>query len=242
MLDIGQKIRFLREQHGLKQINLANALQVTPQAVSKWERGTNYPDIPLLLRIAALFDVSIDYLLGTTEAGSGLFVGTVFCTGIKHFAKRSIAMDSREFTNYVNVVFYHLTESVLKYDAIPVKYLGDGFLCFFAGPGHADRAVTAAIHARNVVAEKDLVVSLNSGDLYVGRVGHPDYASRDIVGETVNRAFLVLDYVARHCASGIGATDAVMKLAQGHYHTAAHAGVAIDLINETVAVHEIHLS
>ncbi len=242
MLDIGRKIRSLREKHGLKQINLANALQVSPQAVSKWERGANYPDIPILLRIAALFDVSIDYLLGTTEAGSGLFTGTVLCTGITHFARRAISMNSKEVADYVNVVFYHLTESVLKYDGVPVKYVGDGFLCFFAGTGHADRAIAAAIHAKKVVSEKDLVVSLNTGDLFVGRVGHPDYATRDIVGETVNRAFLVLDYIARHCASGIGASDAVMKLVQGSYHTVLHKGVSVDLIDETVNVHEIGLT
>jgi transcriptional regulator with XRE-family HTH domain len=38
-MGIGQTIRLLREKHGFKQINLANALQVSPQAVSKWERG-----------------------------------------------------------------------------------------------------------------------------------------------------------------------------------------------------------
>ena len=71
MKDIGSRLRLLREKHGLKQVNLANALQVTPQAVSKWEKGANLPDVHVLTKIARLFDVSTDYILGLTFGGLG---------------------------------------------------------------------------------------------------------------------------------------------------------------------------
>ena len=238
-MDVGQKIRKLREKHGLKQINLANALQVSPQAVSKWERGANYPDLTVLTRIARLFDVSCDYLLGITESENGVFEATVFCSGVTHFARRSIAMGSREVAEYANVLFYHLTESVLKFDGVPVKYVGDGFLCFFSGPLHADRALRAAIHARRVINQKDLVIGINSGDIYLGLMGHPEYAARDIVGEAVNRAFLVAGWVSKHCPSGIGATEAVMERAEGSYKWLRHEGVEVDLIQEAVDIFEI---
>ena len=197
-MEIGQKIRALREKHGLKQINLANALQVSPQAVSKWERGAASPETPLLMKIARLFDVSTDYLLGITDFESGVFEATVFCSGITQFERRSISMNSRELADYANVLFYHLTESVLKFDGVPVKYVGDGFLCFFSGPAHADRALSAAIHAKKAIHQQDLVIALNSGDIYLGRVGHPDYAARDIVGEAVNRAFLIMGWISEN--------------------------------------------
>lgn len=242
MIDIGIKIRLLREKHGLKQINLANALQVTPQAVSKWEKGANLPDIAVLTRIALLFDVSTDYLLGLTEAENGIFPATVFCSGVTHFEKRSISTGSKELAEYTNVLFYDLTESILKFDGIPVKYVGDGFLCFFSGPDHADRALEAAIHAKKVIYQKDLVIVLNSGNIYMGLIGHPRYAARDIVGEAVNRAFLVMGWASRNCPSGIAATDAVMTLAKKPYKTIPHGGVQVDLIEEKLDITEIDIT
>lgn len=239
-MEIAQKIRRLREKHGLKQINLANALQVSPQAVSKWERGAAHPDIPVLVKMAALFDVTTDYLLGTTGAGTNVFHATVFCSGLTHFARRAIAMNSREVADYTNALFYQLTESVLKYDGIPVKYVGDGFLCFFSGVGHADRSIAAAVHAKKAIRQEDLVIALHAGDIYLGTVGHPQYATRDVVGDTVNRAFLILEAVGRHCPSGIGATESVLSLAHGTFATTLHEGVGVALLETTVDIQEIH--
>jgi transcriptional regulator with XRE-family HTH domain len=238
-MDVGSKIRFLREKHGLKQINLANALQVSPQAVSKWEKGANLPDIPIILKIAKLFDVTTDYLLGTTDAGSGVFEATVFCSGIAHFAQRSISMNSKEMADYTNVLFYHLTESVLKFDGVPVKYVGDGFLCFFSGPDHADRALQSAIHAKKIIYQKELVISLNTGNIYLGMIGHPQYAFRDIVGETINRAFLIIEWISKNCPSGIGATEAAIKRVNQYFDTILHHGIRIPLIDEVVDIYEI---
>jgi class 3 adenylate cyclase len=238
-MKIGQKIRSLREKHGLKQINLANALQVSPQAVSKWERGAACPETGLLMKIAQLFDVSTDYLLGITDVESGVFEATVFCSGITHFEHRSISMNSRELADYANVLFYHLTESVLKFDGVPVKYVGDGFLCFFSGSTHADRALNAAIHAKKVIRQEDLVIALNSGDIYLGRVGHPDYAARDIVGEAVNRTFLIMGWIAGNCPSGIGAAETVIKRANESYDATLHPGARIDLIKDPIDIYEV---
>ena len=238
-MDVGQKIRVLREKHGLKQVNLANALQVSPQAVSKWERGANYPDVNVLIRIAHLFDVSVDYLLGVTDRETGVFEATVFCSAITHFARRSISMDSKELADYANMIFYPLTESVLTFDGIPVKYVGDGFLCFFSGPTHRDRALLAALGAKKAIDQKDLVIALHTGDIYLGRMGHPEYAVRDIIGETVNRAFLVAGWVSNHCPSGIGATRSVMDKAERTYHLIEHPGARIDLIEEGLDIYEV---
>ena len=239
-MEIGQKIRVLREKHGLKQINLANALQVSPQAVSKWERGAARPETDLLVRIAQLFDVSTDYLLGITDVESGVFEATVFCSGITHFEHRSISMNSRDLADYANVLFYHLTESVLKFDGVPVKYVGDGFLCFFSGPTHADRALGAAIHAKKVLRQEDLVIALNSGEIYLGRMGHPDYAVRDIVGESVNRTFLIMGWIAGNCPSGIGASKTVIERAGKPYSTTLHPAEIIDLIKNPIDIYEVN--
>lgn len=68
-LRIAENIRRLRQESHLTQVQLAERLGVSYQAVSRWENETTYPDIELLPAIAALFGVTVDHLLGSnTEA------------------------------------------------------------------------------------------------------------------------------------------------------------------------------
>lgn len=61
---IGTIIMRLRKEHGMTQEQLANALGITFQAVSKWENGVSSPDLSTLPLLADLFGVSVDALLG----------------------------------------------------------------------------------------------------------------------------------------------------------------------------------
>ena len=63
-LNLGVKIRELRKRDGRTQDNLAEALGVTAQAVSRWESGGSYPDMEMIPAIANYFHVSIDELFG----------------------------------------------------------------------------------------------------------------------------------------------------------------------------------
>ena len=63
-IKIGDKIRELRHRDGRKQEDLANALGVTSQAVSRWEANGGYPDLEMLPAIANYFGVTIDELFG----------------------------------------------------------------------------------------------------------------------------------------------------------------------------------
>ena len=67
-IKLHEQISFLRKQKGLTQEQLAKALGVTNQSVSKWESGQCCPDIQLLPSIAELFEVSVDELLGCNSA------------------------------------------------------------------------------------------------------------------------------------------------------------------------------
>lgn len=60
---IGKFISELRKSKGLTQVELADMLGVTFQAVSKWERGKNAPDIAVLKDISTIFNVDIDDIL-----------------------------------------------------------------------------------------------------------------------------------------------------------------------------------
>lgn len=59
----GQKLTVLRKEKGLTQKEVASCLHVTDKAVSKWERGINFPDITLLQPLADCLGVPIEKLL-----------------------------------------------------------------------------------------------------------------------------------------------------------------------------------
>ncbi len=61
-------IKTLRKESCVTQNDLAKALGVTFQTVSKWENGSSYPDITLLPKLAEYFKVSVDQILGLSRA------------------------------------------------------------------------------------------------------------------------------------------------------------------------------
>ena len=61
-MNLGNKIRELRRQRNLTQEQLAASLNISAQAVSKWEMGGSYPDMTMIPTLAALFKVSLDEL------------------------------------------------------------------------------------------------------------------------------------------------------------------------------------
>ena len=62
-MTLGQRIAALRRQKEMTQETLAEALGVSPQAVSKWENDISCPDIMLLPRLAMMLGVTVDALL-----------------------------------------------------------------------------------------------------------------------------------------------------------------------------------
>lgn len=64
MLKLGERLKELRIRNGQTQEQLAEVFGVSPQAVSRWENRSTYPDITLLPTIANYFDITTDELLG----------------------------------------------------------------------------------------------------------------------------------------------------------------------------------
>lgn len=60
---ISHNIVMLRKDYGMTQIELAEKLNYSDKAISKWERGESLPDITVLKAIADIFGVTVDYLL-----------------------------------------------------------------------------------------------------------------------------------------------------------------------------------
>lgn len=63
MAEISEALKSLRAEHHLSQQGLADALGVTRQSVSNWERGKNLPDIETIVCIAETYGISLDTLI-----------------------------------------------------------------------------------------------------------------------------------------------------------------------------------
>lgn len=63
MIQIDENIRKYRRKKGLSQQDLADIIGVSHQAISKWERGENYPDLLSLVSLSQFFEVDINHLV-----------------------------------------------------------------------------------------------------------------------------------------------------------------------------------
>lgn len=70
---IAANISSLRNEKKITQIKLAEMLNYSDKAVSKWERGESLPDISVLKQIADYFEVTVDYLLSESHDDSSQF-------------------------------------------------------------------------------------------------------------------------------------------------------------------------
>jgi transcriptional regulator with XRE-family HTH domain len=67
-MNFGENLQKLRKEKGLSQEKLAEILEVSRQAISKWESNAAYPEIEKLISLSNLFNVSIDYLVKGRES------------------------------------------------------------------------------------------------------------------------------------------------------------------------------
>lgn len=67
MKSIGETISSFRKKKGLTQNELAEKMNVTDKAVSKWERDLSCPDVNTISRLAEVLDVSVEELLNAKE-------------------------------------------------------------------------------------------------------------------------------------------------------------------------------
>lgn len=68
--EVNTVIKSLRTEKHISQRELAAAVNLTQQAVAKWEKGISEPDSDTLLKLADYFGVSVDYLLGRSDMGT----------------------------------------------------------------------------------------------------------------------------------------------------------------------------
>lgn len=93
-LNLGEGIKTLRKQNNLSQEQLAENLNVSRQAVSKWESNIGYPDISNLILLRDIFGFTLDYLVidnNTIEVCNFLWgtVGSFIGMGASYILKNT---------------------------------------------------------------------------------------------------------------------------------------------------------
>lgn len=106
-MNIGYKIKKLREEKGMTQIEFANRIGVSRQTVYRWERGDNIPDMTLLKSVAGVFNVSADYLLSENDynADTNDYSPDTAASDVKE-QKCSEEEKSRKNTKIFLLIFY----------------------------------------------------------------------------------------------------------------------------------------
>ena len=105
-----KKYRIMKE---LTQEDVAEYLGITPQSVSKWERGESYPDITLLPALANIFETSVDLLLGMDTIRADETRRNIHKTAVEYQQSGDYAMAEKTYR-----------EALLSYPNDPGMLLG----------------------------------------------------------------------------------------------------------------------
>lgn len=111
-MTFGEKLFKLRKEKGLSQEALAEQLNTTRQAISKWENGQGYPETEKLLLLGNIFEVSIDYLLKDTvvlnkESEDGYYVSREMAEGF--------LLSSRKLAKHIGLGFFFIALAFIPY-------------------------------------------------------------------------------------------------------------------------------
>ena len=141
-MSLGERITELRKACGMNQSDLARSMDVTRQAVSKWETDQSSPDAANLIRLADLLDTDIEYLttgrrtygrrppvvIKTTETIEKIVEKPVVKT-VETVVERIVEKPMVEIVEKPVVKKVYRT----KYVRSPMELAGIGVLCFILG-------------------------------------------------------------------------------------------------------------
>lgn len=102
-------LKELREKKGFTQKQLAAVLHLSKNAISHYEKGINSPNIDTLAKIADIFDVSVDFLIGRTSVPITFsMLKNTFAKGlsIDDFLKRLLSLDNQHRIDMMKSIDY----------------------------------------------------------------------------------------------------------------------------------------
>lgn len=112
-LETGKRIQNLRKQHGWTQKALAEQLCVSDKAVSKWERGLNFPDMAILEPLAKVLETTVVELLGIENVPEAEKVEAVTAVAAEETARMRKEISQRALTCCINGAVITISQFVL---------------------------------------------------------------------------------------------------------------------------------
>ncbi|MDR0861979.1 MAG: helix-turn-helix domain-containing protein [Oscillospiraceae bacterium] len=143
-----EKLKQLRSKRDLTQEQIADIFHVSPQSVSRWETGANYPDIEILPHIAIFFKVTVDELLGT-EALLGEEQVSEYIKTIRNL------LNSGKLSEAVHASRAAVREYPVNYD---LQMLQMQSLCAF----YADETIENAEKRKEIIAIGERIINYST--------------------------------------------------------------------------------
>jgi transcriptional regulator with XRE-family HTH domain len=114
---IGKKMAYLRKQKGMRQADLAAAINVSIDTIRRWEQGKRDPNADDLVKLATTFDTKVSYLIGEIEELKALENVRATATnnsianvnGTVNSTDRNIIFEYEKGENKMRLVFPHET-------------------------------------------------------------------------------------------------------------------------------------
>lgn len=148
----------------------------------------------------------VDYLLdrpGTAQVDGGRRQVTVLFADVRGFTAYAESLSPEVVVSQLNRYLKIMADSILLYDGMVDKFVGDGVMAIFGAPvpaeDHAERAIRAGLHMlRQIEVERQAAISkreplaigvgIHTGEAVVGSVGSPSRKEYTAIGDTVNVA------------------------------------------------------
>ena len=133
---------------------------------------------------------------------------------LSHFAKLSVAVGEQKAIDILQNAYEKAGDSIIKHGGRIRKYIGDAILFSFAEPALAVAAAEEIISGFRFEVDDLIVrfhVSIATGEVYVGEIGHPSLMVEDVLGEVINRAAVLLKEAPKR-KNGIALCDETLRI------------------------------
>ena len=203
-MNFGEKLQKMRKEKGMSQEMLAEMLDVSRQAISKWESGQSYPETDKLISISEIFGVTVDSLLKDGEPqsdNSNIYAEPFWMSRGRVFEYKSkrimfgmplchinIGLGARKAKGVVAVG--NISTGILSIGLIAKGFLSIGLLSFgLVSLGVLSLALLLAVSAisigtLSIGAVAFGIVTLGAVSIGVYSVGAVSIASRVAIGDT----------------------------------------------------------
>ncbi len=129
-MKLGEKIMYSRKRAGMSQIDLADALGVSRQSVSKWETGEANPEIGKLPQLAEVLHVTTDWLLSDAAPEEGFYNAAGFSEREARSSAPASSPETKTYPDWLDHLPGFVLKAVKKYGWIYGLFIAAGGALF----------------------------------------------------------------------------------------------------------------